>query len=414
MIIKFLNNKFNLFFLVFYISLIAGFIFNENSTGGAIVDYINQKKAVNDFANNFLLTFLNYENYGTRHSPVLIIGLSFLAKFGFNDIGVRLIHLHLSLILPFLFIKILKLKFDFKNKEMVYIISFLVFLSPTYRTLSIWPDSRLFGLIFFCISIIYYLKFIKHQKKKYCILNILFYSVSSYISPNFSVFSIFFFYKYFLYFKNDFNFLIKIILVNLILALPAFYYVFILDVNFINQPAAVGFDKKSIFLDNIFNNILLISSIILFYLIPFMQTKIISIEKYELHYSILLLLAIIFTSIYYFNYSYAYTGGGIFYKASYFFFKNNIIFYIISSTSLYMIYLLCRNNKSNLLIFLCLLISNPQITVYHKYYDPLLVILFFSLFDFRVDINKKSTKKYIYIYGYFVIFLLLSIIKINV
>ena len=28
---------------IFYLSLIVGFLFGENSTGGAIVDYVNQK-----------------------------------------------------------------------------------------------------------------------------------------------------------------------------------------------------------------------------------------------------------------------------------------------------------------------------------------------------------------------------------
>lgn len=414
MIIKIVNKRFFLLLLFFYFSLIVGFIFNENSTGGAIVDYINQKKAVNDFANNFLFTLFNYENYGTRHSPVLIIGLSVFERFGFNDFAIRFVHLHLSLLLPFLFFKILKLKFHETKNEIIYVISALIFLSPTYRTLSIWPDSRLFGLIFFCMSIIYYLKFVNNPKKKYCILNVLFYSISSYLSPNFSVFSIFFFYKYFFHFKNDFIFLIKIILLNLILALPAFYYIFILEVNFLNKPAAVGFAKNNIFLVNIFNNILLVGSIFFFYLIPFIQTKIIMLEKLKFHYSILFLLVIVFSSIYFFNYNYMYTGGGIFYKVSYFFFKNNILFFIVSSISLFVIYLIYRGAKTNLLIFFCLLASNPQVTVYHKYYDPLLLILFFSLLDLKVNVVKGSLKKYVYIYSYFIIFLLLSIIKTNV
>ena len=36
----------------------------------------------------------------------------------------------------------------------------LIFLSPTFRSLAIWPDSRLFGLILFAMSIYYFLKFI--------------------------------------------------------------------------------------------------------------------------------------------------------------------------------------------------------------------------------------------------------------
>ena len=38
-----------------------------------------------------------------------------------------------------------------------------------------------------------------------------------------------------------------LITLNLILAIPALYYVFILDINFINKSAAVGLTKKIIF-----------------------------------------------------------------------------------------------------------------------------------------------------------------------
>jgi len=414
MIAKFKFDSFFLLYLTLYISMLVGFFFNENSTGGAILDYQNQKIAAIDFANNFFLTFLNYENYNTRHSPVLIILLSFFEKFNVNDLTIRFLHLHFSLILPFLFFLILKEKFNLKKNEIFYVIVGIIFLSPTYRSLSIWPDSRLIGLIFFCISIIFYLKFVNKKKKIFCILNILFYALSAYLSPNFSVYSIFFFYKFFLFYKKDLGFLVLIILINLLLAFPAFYYIFILDVNFINKSAAVGFAKNNILFSNVFNNILLIASIFLFYLIPFIQTKIISLSKFKFDFSILLFLSIMIISIYFFDYNYLYTGGGIFFKINYFLFKNNILFFVISSISLFVVYLTCIDSKSNLLIFLCLLISTPQETIYHKYFDPLLIILIFSLLNFKVNILKISLKNHLYLYFYFTIFLFISLLKIYV
>ena len=44
---NFLENIYSSYYLVIlilYTSLIIGFIFNENSTGGAYIDYIGQKK----------------------------------------------------------------------------------------------------------------------------------------------------------------------------------------------------------------------------------------------------------------------------------------------------------------------------------------------------------------------------------
>ena len=68
----YINNYFK-FYLALYLTLIIGFILNENSTGGAIIDYLNQKRAVKDFSNDFLTTLLNYDKYSTRHSPIFII-----------------------------------------------------------------------------------------------------------------------------------------------------------------------------------------------------------------------------------------------------------------------------------------------------------------------------------------------------
>ena len=47
------NFNWNIFFIILYVLLILGFLYNENSTGGAFGDYVNQKKIAQDFAINF-------------------------------------------------------------------------------------------------------------------------------------------------------------------------------------------------------------------------------------------------------------------------------------------------------------------------------------------------------------------------
>ena len=89
----FLKEKKILIYLTLYITLIIGFIFNENSTGGALIDYTNQKNAVAAFAEDFKNSFFNYEKFSTRHSPLLIIILSFLNKIGFQDILIATLHI---------------------------------------------------------------------------------------------------------------------------------------------------------------------------------------------------------------------------------------------------------------------------------------------------------------------------------
>ena len=405
-----------IFLLIFlYISVLLGFILSENSSGGAFLDYVNQKEITGFFANNFLFTFLNYDDYTTRHSPVLLIALSFFERVQLDDYLIRLIYFHICLILPISFFYILKLKFKDQQLEIKYLLILvgLIFLSPIFRSLSIWPDSRLIGLTFFTTSILFFLKFIEKKKTSFIFLNIIFYTISSYFSPNFAVFSIYFVYKYFRFLGiSSLKFYI-IIIFNLLLAFPALYYVLILDINFFNKSAAIGLGgSDKIFFTNIFNQILIIPSIIFFYFLPFYSTKILGIKKLINYKNFIITLIIFILSLFYFDYKPEYSGGGIIFKLSDYFFSNNILFFIFSFISIMFVLGIISEKIDNLLILFLLFISNPQITIYHKYYDPLLIVMFFSLFMLNVRLEYlKNFKKVLILYLYFFGFLLANILK---
>ena len=405
-----------IFLLIFlYISVLLGFILSENSSGGAFLDYVNQKQITGFFANNFLFTFLNYDDYTTRHSPVLLIALSFFERVQLDDYLIRLIYFHICLILPISFFYILKLKFKDQQLEIKYLLILvgLIFLSPIFRSLSIWPDSRLIGLTFFTTSILFFLKFIEKKKTSFIFLNIIFYTISSYFSPNFAVFSIYFVYKYFRFLGiSSLKFYI-IIIFNLLLAFPALYYVLILDINFFNKSAAIGLGgSNNIFFTNIFNQILIIPSIIFFYFLPFYSTKILGIKKLINYKNFIITLIIFILSLFYFDYKPEYSGGGIIFKLSDYFFSNNILFFIFSFISIMFVLGIISDKIDNLLILFLLFISNPQITIYHKYYDPLLIVMFFSLFMLNVRLEYlKNFKKVLILYLYFFGFLLANILK---
>jgi len=70
-----------------------------------------------------------------------------------------------------------------------------------------------------------------------------------------------------------------------------------------------------------------------------------------------------------------------------------------------------KSEKKNLFLFLLILINNPQYTIYHKYFDPFLLITFFSLFIFKISLQKKKNKSFILIYIYFLMFLIISQFK---
>ena len=406
-------NKEILFLLFLYLTLIVSFFFGENSTGGAIKDYLNQKGISQKFSSNFFQTFYEYDNFSTRHSPILIIFLSFFEKINLPDFVIRLIHLHICLFLPLIFFKCLKLKFKEIDEKILLLLAALIFLSPTFRSLSIWPDSRLFGLIFFSISIFYFLKFNENKQIKFVFLNVFFVALSSYLSPNFSVFSIFFITKFISFYRFFSKEILIIILLNFILALPAFYYIFILDINFFLKSAAIGIENnEKIIFNNLFNDILITFSIIFFYLIPFLFLKIIKLNKILTIKNFLISLAIFLVCVLNFNYNYSYSGGGIFFKFSNFFFENNYLFFFITLISIYLVLPLIMNNYFNLLFFLLIIFNNPQYTLYHKYFDPFLLLTFFTVLNLNFNLNKIVYRKnYLYIFSYFVVFLIISNLK---
>ena len=113
-----------------------------------------------------------------------------------------------------------------------------------------------------------------------------------------------------------------------------------------------------------------------------------------------------------FNYNYSYSGGGIFFKFSNFFFENNYLFYFITLISIYLVLPLIINNYFNLLFFLLIIFNNPQYTLYHKYFDPFLLLTFFTVLNLNFNLNKIVYRKnYLYIFSYFVVFLIISNLK---
>ena len=142
------TNKMGIFFIL-YFSLLAGYYFGENSSGGAYPDFQMRIGLIDSFKNNFKETFLNYHNFSDRHSPLLIIIISYLNNLGIDLNIIRLIHLNLVPLLIFISYKCLVLKFPDNNKNLLFLICCAFFLSASLRSIAIWPDSRLIGLFLF-------------------------------------------------------------------------------------------------------------------------------------------------------------------------------------------------------------------------------------------------------------------------
>lgn len=410
------NNLVNLlFFIILYLSLIVGFLFNENLNLGSYYDWVKVYiPVISDFSENFSKTLLNYDQYGQRHSPIYLIFLSILLDSGFSFEGIRIIHLHLCLSLIFIFYHCLKLVFDNIKVQSLQLLSFIIFLSPTFRSLSIWPDSRLPGLVFFVLAIYFFLKFMKNGDLKYMWLNSISLIVSSYISPNFSLFAIYF---YFFFIKNvSIKNLIPLFIFNFVVSIPIFYYLFVLKIFFLTAGKTVGLNGDYIGLSfNFADKIMIISSIILFHLLPVLLTinfhhnYVNFFKKYFIRFFLIYL-----ALVYFFNYQIEFTGGGFFFQLSHMLFDNNYLFFGICLFSIAFLFYFSKVSINNFFLFSLIIISNLQNSIYHKYYEPMILIIFFTLFkNINLELFFKNKNNIIYLYIFSLGYIFLRLFKNN-
>ncbi len=405
---SFLNNNLKLIvFLICYSSILTGFYLDENPTTGSKIDFLYHLKTIESFENSLIYALLNYDSieYPTRISPVFLIYLYFLKKFFINIDLVRFISLNIFLISPLLFYQCLKIKFEKVNTDHLFLFSSLIYVSPSFRGNVIWPESSMLGLLFFLLSILFFLKFKKNQDLTNALLNILFLSIASYIRPTYSLFSIFFFLNFYLEYKISLK-LLYIVFSNLILSFLAFYYLFVLKVDFISSH---GLEF------NFANKFLIISTIIFFYFVPFFieiyksnQVKIIS-KKFLI---ILFFLILIYLfSLNNFDYHLEIAGGGIFLHISEYLFNSNILFFVIAFLSILIIgFILSINFNINFFILMILFSLAPQTHIFHKYFDPLLIICISLLFKFHI-FKIFSSKNLIILYSYFFGFYIINVVN---
>ena len=406
-----------LIYLFLYFSLLLGFYFNEDFVLGYNIDYFWHYEIVSLFEKDFTKTLLNFHKETTSHSPFFYVFFLFLKKISFNESTTRLINLHLSLFIPYFFYLCLKLKYNFHRTNLKSLIPCIIFFSPYFRSSSVWLGSENLSLIFLLVSFYFFLKYESNKEKNLSniLLNALFVAIAAYFRPIYALFSIYFFLRFYLDLKLS-NRLIYYVLVNILLSFPAFYYIFVLDINFLSAHI-----DHRIEIARFVNQFSITISIILFYSIPFLATNIndnlkLSVFKIQ---NIILSVIFLFMLINYFNYNLNY-GGGIFYKTSLIIFKNNYFFYFLSLIGFNVLLstlFLNSNNKdkiSDFILFVVLIFLEIDIIFYHETYDPLLYFIFFLLVKskFYVNFSEKFTvNKLILISLFSMSFFVLSVLR---
>jgi len=408
-------------YISLYLTLLIGFYFNEDFSGGFKVDYLIYKNIISAFNLDLKNSLIFYEKFQVDTSPIFILLQTYVYKILTSDNFVRFFNLNFSLILPYLFFLCLKIKYGDTKKYLLYLLPAIVFVSPYFRSSSIWIGPENLSIIFFLASIYF---FLRHENEKqnlsFILLNVFFLAFAAYIRPIYSLFSIYFFLKFYYNIKFSKN-LIYYIAFNILLSLPAFYYIFILEVNFFGAALSDGLGFA-----NYINQFAITISIIFFYSIPIIATNYknyLDIKNYKVI-NLIFSIVFIYLLITYFNYEERFGevifGGGIFYKFSNLIFKSNYFFYLAVIISVNVLIIsLFKDNKNidkffNFILLLVLIFLEPDGFYFHETYDPLLYFVFLLLINsqqFLLFVKKSNFKNLIILFSFVIIYYCLSIIK---
>ena len=404
--------------LASFLTVLIGTYLGEDSIGGGKIDYTYHLTLLNKFSENFFNTYNEFgmlqESFSGRNSPIFYILLSFFLKVGLPLQSLKIINFIILAPIVIFFIKCLEIKYPQISLETKIYLTSALLLSPTIRTLLAWPYPLLWAICFFLISIYFFLVFKKSQisKKKiiYAYSNIFFLSLSAYFTPKFAIFSLFFFYNFFIFYglKKE---IFKIILLNITLAIPAIYFIILKDYYlFNNEP----FEVSPLIKYNPSNKIIIILSSFFLFFLPFISKKNFFSKKkfFQLDYKSIIFLVFVVINIYYFDFSTRQgAGGGIFFQLSQILFGNSSFLFIIFIFSLYIFRYLGLYNFNNFFLFTLLLIYNLEFTIYYKYFDPLILFLFLFLINYNTNnfINIKQVSKKIFLF--YIFFLILNFSK---
>jgi hypothetical protein len=304
-----------------------------------------------------------------------------------------------SLFLPVLFYKCLIIRFPKVEKIKLLNVASLVYILPAYQYSAIWGNPHITALFFLLFSIYFFLKLENSNYKitKYFYYSIIFLALAAYTKQ----FYVFLFpFLLFIYCREtQFILFIKIIIFTFLLSLPGVFFL-------LKNPILYQGLKQDI--TNFSSAILISSSIIFFYILPFTfqliinnynKIKFIIFEMFKIKYFFFIsVLFFVLSLSFYYN---GEVGGGIFYRISNIIFKNNYIFFMTSYLGLYLILFYNKKNISNYLLSILLLITfSAGIYIFQKYFEPMFLILFLSFFN-NNKIEESISKNNIYISLYF-------------
>ncbi len=307
----------------------------------------------------------------TLHFPLHYFLIAKLYLIFENKDVVRLVFGILSLTTPYLFFICLKEKFE-KNHNLLFIISSLIFFTPSYVYSGIWANDNNLSYIFILVGTLFYLKNFKLNQKiniNYIFLSLLFFALACYSRQYYSILYGYFLLNYFT--KVDIKKIFLLSIFSALLALPGLIFLYAFPSLF----------TKLAFSGNIANTIIGNVSSLSVYTFPiflinflFIGKKIFKKKEIVRNFFI----SIICFSVLFFFHEIDRMGqnGGIFLIFSNLIFGNYFFFYLIFFFN-FLIILILFQNKLDLFILYTIIIMISGIIVLQKYFEPLFFIFFF-------------------------------------
>jgi hypothetical protein len=356
-------------YLIFFfgtILLIYAFLTNIDGYGKALSgDFRDTWPYVLELTKNFWIDPSNW----TLHFPLHYYLLSKIYLITESQKITRLIFLLISFTAPILFYLNLKLKYS--NKNILFILSTLIFFTPSYVYSAVWANDNNLSYILMLLGTLFHIKQLNEKiytkKILYIYLTLFFFALVCYSRQYFAILYGFFIINF--YQKISLKDSIKISFFSLFLALPGIFFLY-------SFPLMYG---KLAFSGNIFNTILGNITTLSVYTLPvflinliFNKSLILNFKLYKfLVPLILFLITILFHDIKYMG-----QNGGVFLIFSNKFFNNLYPFYILFFINLICIFLIFEK-KIDLFIIFSITILISGIIVLQKYFEPLFFIFFF-------------------------------------
>ncbi len=377
-----------------------GFFQRENIAGGAEQDFLKFTwPVINSFKENFFYTLENYGSFGEGSFPLFHILNAYLNPFTFNEIYFQGSITLISLLNIVFFAKIIKKRLRISQIDSIIFSSVLLFL-PFFRSSAYWGITENLGWLFLILSINFYLDYESKDSKKRTLFHIflicLFSSLALYTRPYLVFFPIFIMLTFL--FKRDYFFILRAGLFYFLFSLPVFYLLYLWGGIFYE----LGSNNTSLVADYhnpkfILKNLVIFSSILLFYLTPFKLSEWIksspSVDTKQLLIFIIIFGFLILLNYYHiFDYLESTTlGGGVILKINQIFFDNFILFLFISTIGFLLIYDYFFVSKKNFILLISLIIFCFPKHIFQEYYEPLVIIIALTLID--LDKIKFQTLK---------------------